>query len=247
MQCDPIGVVPKKEAGKFHTILHLFYPPPPPGESVNDYIPKDQYSLQYTTIDKAILAIKRLGRGAWLSKLDVEAAFCIVPVHPSQWHLLGMKWEGKYYFDKVLSMGGRSSPSIFYRIADALEWICLTNYLIEVLMHLLDDFLTIEPPNAHPIALELIKQIFTRLGVPLAPNKVFGPTQVLEFLGIIVDSDLMEGRLSEQKVHKLQELIFSMQPCRKCTKQQLHSLIGSLSLPLRLLCQGAPFSPASSS
>ena len=151
MQCHPIGVVPKKEAGKFRTILHLSYPP---GDSVNDYIPKDQYYLQHITIDKAILAIKRLGRGAWLSKLDVEAAFCIVPVHPSQWHLLGMKWGGKHYFDKVLSLGGRSSPSIFDGIADTPEWICLTNYLIEVLMHLLDDFLTIEPPNAHPIALE---------------------------------------------------------------------------------------------
>ena len=171
----------------------------------------------------------------------MEAAFRIVPVHPSQWHLLGMKWEGKYYFDKVLSMGGRSSPSIFDRIADALEWICLTNYLIEVLMHLLDDFLTIEPPNAHPIALELIKQIFTRLGVPLAPNKVFGPTQILEFLGIILDSDLMEARLSEQKVHKLQELISSMQPRRKCTKRQLLSLIGSLSFATKVIVPGRPF------
>ena len=64
-------------------------------------------------------------------------------------------------------------------------------------MHLLDDFLTIEPPNAHPIALELIKQTFASIGVPLAPNKVFGPTQVSEFLGIILDSDLMEARLSK--------------------------------------------------
>ena len=88
MQCHPIGVVPKKEAGKFRTILHLSYAP---GDSVNNYIPKDQYSLQYITIDKVILAIKRLGREAWLSKLDVEAAFRIVPVHPSQWHLLGRK------------------------------------------------------------------------------------------------------------------------------------------------------------
>ena len=108
-------------------------------------------------------------------------------------------------------------------------------------MHLLDDFLTIEPPNAHPIALELIKQIFTRLGVPLAPNKVFGPTQILEFLGIILDSDLMEARLSEQKVHKLQELISSMQPRRKCTKRQLLSLIGSLSFATKVIVPGRPF------
>ena len=108
-------------------------------------------------------------------------------------------------------------------------------------MHLLDDFLTIEPPNTHPIALELIKQIFTRLGVPLAPNKVFGHTQLLEFLGIVLDSDLMEARLSEQKVHKLQELISFMQPHRKCNKRQLLSLIGSLSFATKVILPGRPF------
>ena len=60
MQCHPIGVVPRKEPGKFHTILHLSYPP---GDSVNDFIPKDEYSLRYITVDKAILAKKRFGRG----------------------------------------------------------------------------------------------------------------------------------------------------------------------------------------
>ena len=108
MQCHPIGVVPKKEQGKFRTILHLSHPP---GESINDFISKEDYSLHYITIDKAIAAIKRVGRGAWLSKLDIEAAFRIIPIHPSQWHLLGMKWEGQYYFDKIPSMGGRGGPA----------------------------------------------------------------------------------------------------------------------------------------
>ena len=129
---------------KFQTILHLSHPS---GESINDFISKGDYSLQCITIDKAIAAIKRAGRGAWLSKLDNEAAFHIIPVHPSQWHLLGMKWEGKYYFDKVLSMCGRSSPCIFDSLSEAIEWICITNYLIEILVHLLDDFLSVASPG----------------------------------------------------------------------------------------------------
>ena len=86
-----------------------------------------------------------------------------------------------------------------------------------------------------------MKRTFARLGVPLAPNKVFGPTQVLEFLGIILDPDLMEARLSEQKVHKLQVLISSMQPRRKCTKRQLLSLIGSLSFSTKVIVPSHPF------
>ena len=61
MQCHPIVVVPIKEPGKFCTILHLSYPP---CDSINNFIPKDEYSLHYITVDKAIAAIKRFGRGA---------------------------------------------------------------------------------------------------------------------------------------------------------------------------------------
>ena len=238
MQCHPIGVVPKKDQGKFRTILHLSYPP---GQSINDFIPKDEYSLHYITLDNAIKAIKRFGKGAFLSKLDIQSAFRIIPVHPSQWHLLGMKWEGKFYFDKVLSMGGTSSPFIFDSVSAAIEWICINNYLIEVLMHMLDDFLSVEPPDKEPTALVLLKQIFQYLGVPLAPDKVFGPSQVLEFLGIILDTQLMQARLSPEKIQKLQQAISSLQRHRKCTKRQLLSLIGSLSFATRVVVPGRPF------
>ena len=79
MQCHPIGVVPEKDQGKFRTILHLSYPP---GQSIHDFIPKDEYSLHYITIDNAIKAIKRFGKGAFLSKLDIQNAFRIFQFTP---------------------------------------------------------------------------------------------------------------------------------------------------------------------
>ena len=138
-------------------------------------------------------------------------------------------------------MGGRSSPFIFDSVSSAIEWICTTNYLVAVLMHLLDDFLSVEPPHKEPTALKLLMDIFERLGVPLAPHKIFGPAQVLEFLGIILDTLQMEACLSAEKIEKLQTVICSLQCRRKCTKHEFLSLIGSLSFATRVVVPGLPF------
>ena len=45
------------------------------GQAVNDFIPIDNYRLQYMTIDDIIHQIKEHGQGALLAKLDLEDAF----------------------------------------------------------------------------------------------------------------------------------------------------------------------------
>ena len=78
-QCHPIGVVPKKHSTEWRTIYHLSYPP---GDSVNDHIPKDPYSLQYVRVDDVESILKYLGPGAYMAKTDLNSAFCIMPIHP---------------------------------------------------------------------------------------------------------------------------------------------------------------------
>ena len=58
-----------------------------------------------------------------MAKTDIESAFRLFPVHPDDWELLGMFWNGFYYFDKVLPFGLRSAPFIFNQLSDAIEWI----------------------------------------------------------------------------------------------------------------------------
>ena len=119
LQVSPIGIVPIKHSDKFRTIFHLSFPKT--GESINSFIEKDEFSLQYIKIDDAIAALIRLGRGTYLAKTDVESAFRQFPVHPDDWELLGMYWNNSYYFDKVLPFGLRSAPYIFNQLSDALE------------------------------------------------------------------------------------------------------------------------------
>ena len=66
----------------------------------------------------------------------------MVPVHPQDQHLLGVKWESTVYIDKVLPFGLRSAPKIFSAVVDTFQWI-LYNNGIQKRLHYLDDFILV--------------------------------------------------------------------------------------------------------
>ena len=55
LQISPLGLVPKKKVGEYRVIHHLSYPD---HLSINDGIPQDKCTVQYQTIDDAILLVK---------------------------------------------------------------------------------------------------------------------------------------------------------------------------------------------
>ena len=89
MFCSPLGIVPKKNPSEFRFIQHLSFPR---GSSINDFIPRDFSSVSNVTITNAILSLKHAGRGCFMAKTDIKSAFQIIPVHPDDHPLLGMKW-----------------------------------------------------------------------------------------------------------------------------------------------------------
>ena len=91
----------------------------------------------------------------------------------------------------------RSSPFLFNRLADAFEWILKNNYAIQALMHYLDDYFTVGPPLSPVCASQVHTMVKSAdpLGIPLAPDKLEGPTTRLVFLGMLIDSNLMECSL----------------------------------------------------
>jgi len=64
--------------------------------TLNELINKQDYSLTYVILDDAINGILERGRGSWLCKTNIVDAFKLVPIHPSLWHLYGVKWIGAY-------------------------------------------------------------------------------------------------------------------------------------------------------
>jgi hypothetical protein len=83
-------------------------------------------------------------RGCFLAKTDVDSAFRLIPLRPSDYELFGMFWDGDYYYDKVLPFG-LSAPFLFNQLSEAVEWILLNHCGISFVCHILDDFLIIGP------------------------------------------------------------------------------------------------------
>ena len=77
-QVSPTGLVPKKYSDKFRTIFHLSFPKSDV-TSINYSISKEDFSLNYITIDTAMEGILANGRGCFLAKTDVDSAFRLIP------------------------------------------------------------------------------------------------------------------------------------------------------------------------
>ena len=236
--CSPLGAAPKKD-GTIRVILDLSSPL---GYSVNDAIDRDDYSVSYSSFDDAVNLVRKLGPNCFMAKLDIKHAFRLCPVHPDDWHLLGYKWGERFYFDVVLPFGGRSSPFIFNTFADLLQWILVIIFLIINLLHYLDDFFTAERLIHDCLGnIDLIKDVFSQLGVPLAPDKLVGPSQVLTYLGIEIDSVNSQIRLPTNKLSELLSSLSVWKDRKKCTKKELLSLIGGLSFACKVVKCGRIF------
>ena len=81
-QVSPIGQVSKNQSDKFRTIFNLSFPKSGTA-SINSSISKEDYSLQYITIDNAIQGFLSLGQACYAAKTDIESAFPLIPLRPS--------------------------------------------------------------------------------------------------------------------------------------------------------------------
>ena len=231
------GVIPKgHNTGKWRLITDLSFPE---GASVNDGIDPSLCSLSYTTVEEVAALIVKLGRGALLAKVDIEAAYRLIPVHPDDRWLLAVRWGDSVYVDPMLL---RSAPKIFNAVADALIW-CLRKSGISSIEHYLDDFIIVAPPNSRRCASDLrtLVSVCETLGVPLATHKTEGPTTCLSFLGIELDTVAGELRLPTGKLHRLQALLQEWEPRKVCTRKDLESLIGLLNHACKVVRSGRSF------
>ena len=102
-----------------------------------------------------------------------------------------------------MPMGCLSSCRTFETFSRAVEWIAREKLLIDKLLHLLDDFLII--PSTYFVCkahLDLFIILCDFLGIPIAPDKIFGLSTTLTFAGIELDSLKWEARLPIDKIEK---------------------------------------------
>ena len=240
VHCSPVGLVPKaRGSGQWRMIVDLSYPN---GRSVNDGILSSLCSVSYAALDAALRFIKQLGRNTMLIKVDLRNAYRLVPIHPQDRHLFGVRWDDQVFVDQALPFGLSSAPKLFTAVADAIGWALLQSGLL-FHIHYLDDFLFFFPSSAfqEPSPLPRILSILSTLNVPVALHKIEGPASTVTFLGVVVDTARFELRLPLDKLTHLQDLVRAWRGKRSGSFKGFESLLGHLSHAATVIRQGRIF------
>ena len=239
MLFSPIGLVPKKDPGTYRMIHDLSYPK---GNSVNDFIPSEFSAVFYDTFDTFTSILLSLPPGALMAKADIQSAFRILPVRPSDYKLLGFTWNGLFYWDKRMPMGASSSCQAFESLSSAIQWI-LQSYGVRYLSHILDDFMFLGPPDSDmtSASLKFFYSLMDSLNIPINQDKTFFPSTRLIVHGILVDSETRQAHLPQDKLQSLQQQLQSLLHRPTVRLHSLQSTLGLLNFACRVVKPGRAF------
>ena len=235
--CSPLGLAPKHDGG-WRRIHDLSFPH---GDSVNDGIPEAWGALEYTTFDEAVDALLQQGPGALFVKRDLKDAFRHIPIAISDQWLLGFYCDGCYWMERYLPFGLRTAPFLFDLFARALNWVMIAVLSWTFVLHYLDDFFAILPPNADAAAYaRQFDQVYTELGLLINHTKdVLGT--IAEFLGIEFDSTRMQARLPPDKLARARNTAKNLLNRTTISHRELESAIDFLSFAAKIVIPGRAF------
>ena len=66
----------------------------PEGHGINASSDADLCSLKYATVDDVVAAVKQIGLGVQLIKVNICSTYCIILVHQEDRWLFRIVWEG---------------------------------------------------------------------------------------------------------------------------------------------------------
>ena len=208
---------------------------------MNLNIPDEHTKLQYASITDAIKIINSYGK-CFMAKSDIADAYRLIPTKPECYNLLGFKLQGKYYYDKCLPMGARSSCKIFERFSSSLKFILQKHYKVKHVVKMLDDFLFIAKTEEEcSYALDSFIHLCKTCEVPLAPGKTVGPSTRVTFLGIELDAEAGIAAIPQEKISAYAKNLATLTSKETCTVKELKSLIGKLQFTSCVITTGRCF------
>ena len=109
--------------------------------------------------------------------------------------------------------------------------------------HYLDDYITFGASGTSECSDNLNIMIATcnDLGFSLNPSKISEPNTVMEYLGIVLDTDLLQARISADRLAEVLTELNQWHHRQTATKRQVLSLIGKLSFVSRVVRPGRTF------
>lgn len=222
----------------------------PRGDSLNDHTPQELKTCEYPLFDKAVQMCLKEGKGCFMSSADCKSAFKQLPLAPDQFCLVVMMCEHpiskrKYYFcDKTLCFGSGTSCFLYMKVSNALAHIFKfkTRRSAGDICNFLDDFQTCKlDKDGCNRYLEIFIGICKEINLPLAEDKITWATQVIVFLGLLLNSRTQTVSIPIDKIERGKRELDIMVRSKKTTVRQIQKLAGLLNFFCRAVVPGRAF------
>ena len=235
----PLGSVPKGH-DDFRAIVDCSSPT---GFCVNEHTMTCRTKFSYNSVE-AVTHLLQVGD--YMATVDISNAYRAVNIHPACRERQGLSWdfgEGIVYMqDNRLCMGLSSSPFVFSKLSDFIVR-CMVREGLDECVNYLDDFCVVSRCIKGCVdAQRGLVGILRRIGFYVSFKKLTPPGRITRFLGIDIDSVVMELRLPVDKLEKLVDQLKLYLRRKKATRLELEGLGGVLAHCCKVVHGGRTFS-----
>ena len=164
-----------------------------------------------------------------MASIDLKEAYLKVPVHPDSRRFLRFVAQGNVYQFSALCFGLSTAPQVFTRVMAPISailhsWgICMRRYL--------DDWLVQSSSRDSLLHdLQVVLDLCRELGIVVNPAKShLVPSQVVQYLGVVIDSRSFRASPSSERVARLWSTADAFLSCAAPPASTWLSLLGMLS------------------
>jgi hypothetical protein len=233
-----LGAVPKTAT----TVRVIHDHSRPFGRSLNDALSQSNFS--FDSVDDAVALMTHK---CYMAKVDIEAAYRHVLIDPADWDKPAFTWPtysiSDLYIDGYLQFGLMNACEVFNRIGRAIVRMMARRGFHCVIVYV-DDFIIICPDQATTWhAYWALRVLLKKLGFSVnpKPHKLVPPCQLIEFLGVTLDSVNMQARLSPSKLAETLEFVKQTLQRSSITHRSIERLNGKLNWVCKIVYGGRTF------
>ena len=160
----------------------------------------DVSHFQMETIQSVLLSVRQ---GDWMASIDLKEAYLQVPVHPDSRRFLQFLAQDKVYQFTALCFGLSTAPQVFTRVMAPVSAI-LHSWGIRMRRYLDDWLVQSSSRNSLLRDLQVVLDLCRELGIVVNPAKSrLEPCQVLQYLGVVIDTQSFRASPSPYRVARL--------------------------------------------
>ena len=164
-----------------------------------------------------------------MASIDLKEAYLQVPVHPDSRRFLRFVAQGNVYQFSALCFGLSTAPRVFTRVMAPVSAI-LHSWGIRMRRYLDDWLVQSSSRDSLLHDLQVVLDLCRELGIVVNPAKShLVPSQVVQYLGVVIDSRSFRASPSLERVARLRSTANAFLSCAAPPASTWLSLIGMLS------------------